>query len=192
MLVKFGYVLSIADVQGLYASYGSALNHLARANRSYWMPPAFWGAYDLKEDMEPLTPGRQHRLDFALGPLSYIFKLDHRIRLTITCVQPEVTPEIFPEPQVFVWFDAIRRSSLDLPVIDTSPIKATVKVATPQHRHGKKGLVFRAREKTISPTAWPEATSPTSLSTPSGAMARPPGIPMWKGAPCSCNAVRKI
>ncbi len=44
-LVKFGYVIAVADMRGNYASFGKALH----ANRNEWMPWAYWDAYDMTE-----------------------------------------------------------------------------------------------------------------------------------------------
>lgn len=44
-LVKYGYVVAIADMRGNYASFGKAVH----SNRNEWMPWAYWDAYDVTE-----------------------------------------------------------------------------------------------------------------------------------------------
>jgi predicted acyl esterase len=44
-LVKYGYVVAIADMRGNYASFGRAVH----SNRNEWMPWAKWDAYDITE-----------------------------------------------------------------------------------------------------------------------------------------------
>lgn len=44
-LVKYGYVVVVADMRGNYASFGKAVH----ANRNEWSPWAYWDAYDLTE-----------------------------------------------------------------------------------------------------------------------------------------------
>lgn len=44
-LIRYGYVVVIADMRGNYASFGKAVH----SNRNEWMPDAYWDAYDLTE-----------------------------------------------------------------------------------------------------------------------------------------------
>jgi len=44
-LVKYGYVIAIADMRGSYASYGWAVT----PRREEWQPEAYWDAYDITE-----------------------------------------------------------------------------------------------------------------------------------------------
>ena len=44
-LVKYGYVVAVADMRGNYASFGKALH----SNRTEWAPWAYWDAYDVTE-----------------------------------------------------------------------------------------------------------------------------------------------
>jgi len=44
-LIKYGYVVAIADMRGTYASYGWAIT----PRREEWQPEAFWDAYDITE-----------------------------------------------------------------------------------------------------------------------------------------------
>ncbi len=44
-LVKYGYVVAVADMRGNYASFGRAVHY----NRNEWMPWAYWDAYDITE-----------------------------------------------------------------------------------------------------------------------------------------------
>jgi len=44
-LVKYGYVVAIADMRGSYASYGWAVT----PRREEWQPEAYWDAYDITE-----------------------------------------------------------------------------------------------------------------------------------------------
>jgi putative CocE/NonD family hydrolase len=55
-LVKYGYVVAIADMRGGYASFGKAVT----SNRTEWMPYAYWDAYDITEWLaaQPWSSGR--------------------------------------------------------------------------------------------------------------------------------------
>ncbi|MCC7461543.1 MAG: CocE/NonD family hydrolase [Gammaproteobacteria bacterium] len=44
-LVKYGYVVAVADMRGNHASFGTAVH----SNRNEWMPWAYWDAYDITE-----------------------------------------------------------------------------------------------------------------------------------------------
>lgn len=44
-LIKYGYVVAIADMRGSYASHGWAVT----PRRAMWQPEAFWDAYDITE-----------------------------------------------------------------------------------------------------------------------------------------------
>ncbi len=44
-LVKYGYVVAIADMRGSYASFGWAIT----PKRTEWQPEAYWDAYDITE-----------------------------------------------------------------------------------------------------------------------------------------------
>jgi predicted acyl esterase len=44
-LVRYGYVVAVADMRGDYASFGMAVH----TNRNEWMPWAYWDAYDITE-----------------------------------------------------------------------------------------------------------------------------------------------
>lgn len=55
-LVKFGYVVAIADMRGNYASFGRAIH----SNRNEWTPWAYWDAYDITEWLaaQPWSDGK--------------------------------------------------------------------------------------------------------------------------------------
>lgn len=55
-LVKYGYVIAMADVRGLNASFGRAVN----SRKNYWIPWAYWDAYDITEWLaaQPFSSGR--------------------------------------------------------------------------------------------------------------------------------------
>ncbi|WP_246448423.1 CocE/NonD family hydrolase [Novosphingobium flavum] len=44
-LVRYGYVIAVADMRGNYASFGKAV----QSNRTEWSPDAYWDAYDMTE-----------------------------------------------------------------------------------------------------------------------------------------------
>jgi putative CocE/NonD family hydrolase len=70
------------------------------------------------EDILKLN-GKPVELIFDLHPTSYIFKKDHRIRVTITCADKDntQTPELKPAPTVKIYRDASKASYIVLPVI---------------------------------------------------------------------------
>jgi hypothetical protein len=78
------------------------------------------------EDIKPLTPGEPAELVFDLRPLSHIVKAGHRIRLTITAVCGDATPQLSPAPVVTFYRDPTRSSYITLPVI--MPITATARI----------------------------------------------------------------
>lgn len=55
-LVKFGYVVAIADMRGSYASHGWAVT----PRRAMWQPEAFWDAWDITEWLaaQPWSDGK--------------------------------------------------------------------------------------------------------------------------------------
>ncbi len=94
------------------------------------------------EDMAPLTPGQPVELAFTLGPTSYIFKAGHRIRLTISCADPTLTPRLTPPPIVSVYRNPIYSSYLTLPV-GGAPVAANVRIE-PETLNLKSKGVFTA------------------------------------------------
>jgi hypothetical protein len=101
--------------------------------------------------MKPLTPGEPVKLAFNLGPTSYIFKAGHRIRLTITCADPTLTPQLSPPPVVSLYRNSVSesrhrnsvwRSYLTLP-IGGAQIAATVRIE-PETLNPKSKGIFTA------------------------------------------------
>jgi putative CocE/NonD family hydrolase len=73
------------------------------------------------EDIKELS-GEPIELIFDLLPTSYIFKKNHRIRVTIACSDTEnaLTPTINPPPIVHIIRDKVYRSYVTLPIVQKS------------------------------------------------------------------------
>jgi uncharacterized protein len=68
-------------------------------------------------DAQALTPGEPVQLAFDLYPISLVFRAGHRIRLVLTFADPVATPRLSPAPEVTIYRDAMRSSSITLPII---------------------------------------------------------------------------
>jgi hypothetical protein len=70
------------------------------------------------EDIADL-PDQPVELAFDLLPTSYVFDVDHRIRVTITCADKDnaLTPELDPPPTVHLYREADHASFIVLPII---------------------------------------------------------------------------
>jgi putative CocE/NonD family hydrolase len=74
-----------------------------------------WHSF-MEKDVMPLVPGEPTELDFAILPLSIIFKAGHKLRLEISFVT-RGTPKSDSSPVVTVYHNKKYKSYLTLPVI---------------------------------------------------------------------------
>ncbi len=68
-------------------------------------------------DAQPLTPNEPVKLRFDMLPISMVFQAGHKIRLVVTFADT-ATPRLTPVPTVKVYRDAMRASSVTLPIIE--------------------------------------------------------------------------
>ncbi len=138
----FAYLEDVAP-NGAVTSF-TVEGSLRASNRGQHTPP-----YDnsgvpyhrtYAEDQAPLTPGQPVELAFTLGPTSYLFKAGHRIRLTITCADPKLTPKLDPAPTVNVYRNSVYSSYLTLP-IGGAPIGAKVRIEPETLNLKSKGVL---------------------------------------------------
>ena len=71
------------------------------------------------EDVQPLVPGQRVELVFEMQPTATVFDKGNRLRLTLTGADKDnaATPKLDPAPELTVYRDKDRPSSLRLPVV---------------------------------------------------------------------------
>jgi len=81
-------------------------------------PGVPWHTFE-RDDAEPLVSGEVALITFDLQPTSVLFRKGHRIRVAIAGADKDhFNPLPGPEPDLKVYRDAARPSSIDLPVVD--------------------------------------------------------------------------
>lgn len=115
------FVATIQDVapDGTVASYNTQGQLRASLRRTSKPPYNRLGLpyhRSTAADVAPLVPGEPVELEFAILPISMVFKAGHRIRLVVETSSPG--PRDGPAPVVTLYRDANRPSRLTLPIIN--------------------------------------------------------------------------
>lgn len=116
------FVATIHDVapDGNISSYNvrgqlrASMRKLAEPPFNYLGLP--WHSYT-QSDATPLVPGEPVELEFAILPISMIFKAGHKIKLIISFAG-RGTPKLDPAPEVTIYRDATHKSYLTIPIIE--------------------------------------------------------------------------
>lgn len=171
-LVKYGYVVAVADFRGLFASFG--VN--GAYNRGEWLDPAYWDAYDIIEWLakQPwsngkvgmwgcsATGGSQMQAATSMPPsLKAVFPMSCEFDVLPFGVPGGVVRDLNRNPPTPHGEIPVR--DRDAAAVDADTTGAMLKAASEQHRGNREdpGVIpFRDSESPTLGVNWWQKSSP--------------------------------
>jgi putative CocE/NonD family hydrolase len=140
-----------------YSMHGQfRASHRARADAPYENFALPWHSHRAS-DARPLVPGTPAEVEFAMLPMSYIFKAGHRLRLTLFFADPAAPAAPDPKTAIAVLRAPDMPSSVTLPIIPATPSVSGLAAANVQ-----------APPSTVKPSATSRAVEPPGPPVPLG------------------------